>query len=53
MLQYNPDVGCAQLYAHRSYSPGDEVFDSYGPGLSSSDLLLDYGFVDPQNDNCR
>lgn len=29
----------------RPCSPGGEVFDSYGPGKSRADLLINYGFV--------
>eukprot|EP00967_Tisochrysis_lutea_P059366 scaffold75684_cov20-Tisochrysis_lutea.AAC.1 len=39
--------GCNLCFA------GEEVFDSYGCNLSPSDLLLDYGFVDPHNTNHR
>lgn len=53
MLTYVPEEGAAQLGAHCGYAPGAQVFDSYGPGLSPGDLLLDYGFVDPANDNHR
>ena len=37
----------------KSHSAGEEVFDSYGCNLSPTDLLLDYGFVDPHNTNHR
>lgn len=50
-LLCSPQTGTAVLRAHRAYSPGDEVFDSYGPWKSRSDLLLDYGFVDEANGN--
>lgn len=43
----------ASLCAHTAYQPGQEVYDSYGPQLSPSDLLLDYGFVDSSNTNYR
>lgn len=50
-LVYNPNSRIASLHAHRSYNQGEEVYDSYGPGLSPSKLLLDYGFVDLENHN--
>jgi histone-lysine N-methyltransferase SETD3 len=50
-LVYNPNSRIASLHAHRSYNQGEEVYDSYGPGLSPSRLLLDYGFVDLENQN--
>lgn len=53
VLRYDIETDTAFLCAHRDYSPGDGVYDSYGPGLSPSDLLMDYGFVDPHNSNCR
>lgn len=43
----------ASLCTHTAYEPGQEVYDSYGPGLSPADLLLDYGFVDAANTNHR
>lgn len=45
MLAYDPEAGAALLAAHRSYQPGDEVFDSHGPGLSHADLIMDHGCV--------
>ncbi len=51
--RYSVELGCASLCAHRSYAVGDEVHDSYGPSLSPSQLLLDYGFVDEANNNHR
>ncbi|KAI8467932.1 MAG: hypothetical protein J3K34DRAFT_460119 [Monoraphidium minutum] len=53
VLRYDVETDTAFLCAHRAYGPGDEVFDSYGPGLSPGDLLADYGFVDPANTNYR
>jgi hypothetical protein len=50
-LVYNPNSRIASLHAHRSYNQGEQVYDSYGPGLSPSKLLLDYGFVDSENQN--
>lgn len=41
----------AILRAHKSYRKGQQVFDSYGPWLTSSQLFLDYGFVDANNVN--
>lgn len=52
-LHYNSDLEAVTLAAHRNYAPGEEVYDSYGPNLSPSDLLMDYGFVDEHNDNAR
>jgi len=52
-LRYDSNLQSASLSAHRAYQPGEEVFDSYGCNLSPSDLLLDYGFVDPHNTNHR
>ncbi|KAJ9520185.1 hypothetical protein QJQ45_030112 [Haematococcus lacustris] len=52
-LRYCCDLQAASLSAHTAYQAGEEVFDSYGPGLSPSDLLLDFGFVDPGNRNHR
>ncbi|KAL6745779.1 hypothetical protein V8C86DRAFT_2967048 [Haematococcus lacustris] len=52
-LRYCCDLQAASLSAHTAYQAGEEVFDSYGPGLSPSDLLLDFGFVDPTNRNHR
>jgi hypothetical protein len=53
VLQYDVETDTAFLCAHRAYAAGEEVHDSYGPGLSPSDLLLDYGFVDTSNANFR
>ncbi|CAM6014918.1 unnamed protein product [Sphagnum balticum] len=50
-LVYNPNSRIASLHAHRSYNQGEQVYDSYGPGLSPSKLFLDYGFVDSENHN--
>lgn len=41
----------AVLRAHKSYFKGQQVFDSYGPQLTSVQLYLDYGFVDEENKN--
>jgi hypothetical protein len=49
MLQYDVTHDSAVLFAHKAYDAGEEVFDSYGTRLTPSDLLLDYGFVDPNN----
>ena len=46
VLQYDPDDRVAVLYAHRRYSPGEQVFDSYSPGKAPVDTLLEYGFVE-------
>jgi len=53
VLRYDVETETAFLCAHRDYAAGEEVHDSYGPGLSPSDLLMDYGFVDPHNVNYR
>lgn len=53
VLSYDVETDTCFLCAHRDYAPGEEVHDSYGPGLSPSDLLCDYGFVDPANTNDR
>lgn len=50
-LVYDHRSGVATLKAHRTYAEGEEVFDSYGPSCSPSRLLLDYGFVDEENNN--
>lgn len=50
-LKYDHSRGIAYLSAHKSYKEGEQVFDSYGPNLSPSQLLLDYGFVDEENQN--
>lgn len=50
-LVHDQTPGVASLRAHRRYEEGEQVYDSYGPGLSPSKLLLDYGFVDPENVN--
>ncbi|MCO5568024.1 hypothetical protein L7F22_021720 [Adiantum nelumboides] len=52
-LIFNPGEQVACLCAHRNYGEGEQVFDSYGPHLSPSQLLLDYGFVDHENKNHR
>lgn len=49
VLQYDPHDRCAVLFAHRRYGPGEEVFDSYSPGKSPVDTLLEYGFVEPRS----
>jgi SET domain len=49
VLQYDASEDAAVLFAHRDYQEGEEVFDSYGPWLTPSELLLDYGFVDEKN----
>lgn len=49
VLQYDAASDAAVLFAHRNYQEGEEVCDSYGPWLTPSDLLLDYGFVDDEN----
>jgi SET domain len=49
ILQYDETNDAAVCFAHRDYSAGDEVFDSYGRALTPSELLLDYGFVDTKN----
>eukprot|EP00878_Enallax_costatus_P025743 GHUV01027569.1.p1 GENE.GHUV01027569.1~~GHUV01027569.1.p1 ORF type:complete len:479 (+),score=142.47 GHUV01027569.1:685-2121(+) len=45
MLAYDSEAGAALMAAHRPYEPGQEVFDSHGPGLSHADLLMDHGCV--------
>ncbi|KAL2620874.1 hypothetical protein R1flu_001079 [Riccia fluitans] len=50
-LVYDIQTKTASLRAHRSYNEGEQVYDSYGPNLSPSQLLLDYGFVDEENRN--
>lgn len=46
--KYNPDTGCLELHAFAAVRAGCEVFLNYGP-LPNSQLLLYYGFVDPNN----
>jgi hypothetical protein len=54
MLMFDPDARVALLSADRAYVPGAEVFDSHGPGLSWSDLVMDHGcVVEGQADNPR
>ena len=50
-LSFDPDASAAVLAAHRTYAPGSEVFDSYGPWLTPRQLFLDHGFVDEENGN--
>jgi histone-lysine N-methyltransferase SETD3 len=50
-LKYDHSRGIAYLKSHKSYKEGEQVFDSYGPNPSPSQLLLDYGFVDEENQN--
>ncbi|MEW5299247.1 MAG: hypothetical protein WDW36_002280 [Sanguina aurantia] len=50
-LRYNSDLGAVTLAAHKDYEAGEEVFDSYGPKLSPSELMLNYGFVDEKCTN--
>ncbi|PTQ28888.1 hypothetical protein MARPO_0152s0006 [Marchantia polymorpha] len=45
-LVYDSQTRTASLRAHKNYEEGEQVYDSYGPNLSPSQLLLDYGFVD-------
>ncbi|KAH7279877.1 hypothetical protein KP509_37G041900 [Ceratopteris richardii] len=52
-LVYDSIKKLACLHASKDYLEGEQVFDSYGPNLSPSDLLLDYGFVDQENNNHR
>ncbi|CAE8632323.1 unnamed protein product [Polarella glacialis] len=47
-LQYNPTRSRWELRAGRAYSPGDEIFFSYGP-KDSDGLLLQHGFVQEDN----
>lgn len=42
----SPGGDAAVIRAHKPYAIGEQVFDSYGNGLSRCDTLLDYGFVD-------
>jgi len=51
VLRFNHGSQHATLRASRAYEQGDEVQASYGPRKSPADLLLDYGFVDPSNQN--
>lgn len=53
VLRYDVETDTTFLCAHTDYAAGDEVYDSYGPGLAPCDLLMDYGFVDPANGNAR
>jgi hypothetical protein len=54
MLMFDPEARAALLTADRAYSPGQEVFDSHGPGLSWADLVMDHGcVVEGQHDNPR
>jgi hypothetical protein len=54
MLAYDPEARAALLAAHKRYSPGAEVFDSHGPGLSWADLVMDHGCVgEGSSDNSR
>lgn len=48
-LVFDGETRFATLGAHTDYSSGQQVFDSYGPGLSPGQLFLDYGFVDWEN----
>ncbi|KAG6541758.1 hypothetical protein Mapa_016770 [Marchantia paleacea] len=50
-LVYDSQTRTASLRAHKNYEEGEQVYDSYGPNLSPSQLLLDYGFVDKENRN--
>ncbi|KAJ7552070.1 hypothetical protein O6H91_06G040400 [Diphasiastrum complanatum] len=50
-LAYSRVSDVATLRAHKSYTEGEQVYDSYGSNLSASQLLLDYGFVDQENQN--
>lgn len=50
-LVYDSHTRTASLRAHQVYDEGEQVYDSYGPNLSPSQLLLDYGFVDKDNRN--
>jgi len=47
LLRYEPEARACRIYAHRSYSAGQQVFDSYGEHLSPGDLLLSHGFAPP------
>lgn len=54
MLMFDPEARAALLTADRTYGPGQEVFDSHGPGLSFADLVMDHGCVGQgQHDNPR
>lgn len=48
-LRFNPLLGSASLCAYRACKEGEEVEDSYGPDLTTAELVLDYGFVDDEN----
>lgn len=50
-LIFDSETRFATLRSHKSYEQGEQVYDSYGPSLSCSQLLLDYGFVDEENHN--
>lgn len=45
VLEYQFELRCASLAAHRPYAAGEPLRDSHGPGLSPGDLALDYGHV--------
>jgi hypothetical protein len=54
MLMFDPEARAALLSADRPYSPGQEVLDSHGPGLSWADLVMDHGcVVEGQHDHPR
>lgn len=54
MLLFDPESRVALLSADRAYGPGAEVYDSHGPGLSWSDLVMDHGcVVEGQDDHPR
>jgi len=45
VLSYNPRTGFAELRASTSFKLGAEVFGSYEPGITRSELFLNYGYV--------
>lgn len=50
-LSFDTGRRIATLRAHTSYAADEQVFDSYGPSLTCSQLFLRYGFVDASNRN--
>ncbi|GBF95178.1 hypothetical protein Rsub_07891 [Raphidocelis subcapitata] len=49
-LDYDARSGTVAVALDRAYSPGEQVFISYGP-KSSGELLLSYGFAPPPGSN--
>ena len=49
---FGPNLALAlSLTLHCPPLPPGQVFSSFGPNLSSTELLMDYGFVDSANEN--